>query len=472
MSSEHVAHLQRMANESWIGSPERAALDAAIAALSAPQPPAEAHCATCSCVPGMTPAVRFDATPAEKGGAVRDHLIRMGWTPPAEAKPAPYNRKRIAWELERTAMGDGYYGGALRAAREFPEATPSVRSLLDRWATGKQSGLSDQTDLCTFALQIYAADGESPQPPAEAQPDWEAAPPGATHYQPHQDAYYKRVSASEWYVWSRVEDRELLRWLPSPGTSDSAEWVVRPTDAHPSPSAPVGVEDAEVWLFKGTDGAWHTFHNEQHRLDTIADGRWEVRKFTALPQQPAAVGEEIMVNAAHDVYTLPLQPSGLSSGPRFVVHVPAPEQPAAVDDLTNAWRAAFVEERATRYREGGMKIEQARIHAETDAARIAALAQQPAADDSEQFRRGWQAGMLAGRASVQPAAVDEVISAARAVAKEHDGPLETIIYDSDDDEAGDRVCCRVRSYEPHAEGCPLIRLRAALAAQQGGRSDD
>lgn len=32
----------------------------------------------------------------------------------------------------------------------------------------------------------------------------------------------------------------------------------------------------------------------------------------------------------------------------------------------NAWRAAYVAERATRYREGGMKIEQARIHAETD----------------------------------------------------------------------------------------------------------
>lgn len=36
-----------------------------------------------------------------------------------------------------------------------------------------------------------------------------------------------------------------------------------------------------------------------------------------------------MVNAAHGVFTLPLQPSGLSSGPRFVVHVPPPEQPAA-----------------------------------------------------------------------------------------------------------------------------------------------
>ena len=40
-----------------------------------------------------------------------------------------------------------------------------------------------------------------------------------------------------------------------------------------------------------------------------------------------AVGEEIMVNTPYDVLTLPLQPSGLSSGPRFVVHVPGPEHP-------------------------------------------------------------------------------------------------------------------------------------------------
>lgn len=64
---------------------ERCFLDPS--AKPAPQSPAEAHCATCSCVPGMTPAVRFDTTPAEKEGAVRDHLIRMGWTPPAEAQP-------------------------------------------------------------------------------------------------------------------------------------------------------------------------------------------------------------------------------------------------------------------------------------------------------------------------------------------------------------------------------------------------
>src|SRR5690606_12834143 len=40
---------------------------------------------------------------------------------------------------------------------------------------------------------------------------------------------------------------------------------------------------------------------------------------------PAAEGEEIMVSVGYDVYTLPLHPTGLLSGPRFVVHVPGPE---------------------------------------------------------------------------------------------------------------------------------------------------
>lgn len=67
-------------------------------------------------------------------------------------------------------------------------------------------------------------------------------------------------------------------------------------------------------------------------LDVIE--QWRDRLEAAIasaPQQPAA-GEEIMVNAAHDVFTLPLQPSGLTSGPRFVVHVPGPRPPEAVDE--------------------------------------------------------------------------------------------------------------------------------------------
>lgn len=60
---------------------------------------------------------------------------------------------------------------------------------------------------------------------------------GATHYQPHQDAFYKRVSAHEWYVWSRIVEREPLHWCKAPGTSDSAEWVVRNQPTDPAPAA-------------------------------------------------------------------------------------------------------------------------------------------------------------------------------------------------------------------------------------------
>jgi hypothetical protein len=42
------------------------------------------HCRTCACGPNMTPALRFDLSPAQKEGAIREHLIRLGWTPPNE----------------------------------------------------------------------------------------------------------------------------------------------------------------------------------------------------------------------------------------------------------------------------------------------------------------------------------------------------------------------------------------------------
>jgi len=48
----------------------------------------------------------------------------------------------------------------------------------------------------------------------------------------------------------------------------------------------------------------------------------------------------------------------------------AEEAAAALEEAredAERWRQAFVDERASRYRADGMKIEQARIHAETDA---------------------------------------------------------------------------------------------------------
>lgn len=221
--------------------------------------------------------------------------------PAAEPQPATYNRKRIAWELERTAMGDGCYGNALRVAKDFPEATPSVRSLLDRWATGKQNGLSDQTDLCAFALQIYAADKESPiapvgvedlsccggndetpkshcmdcsrypgqlaqQPPAEAQPlawlsDWKHAANGGVT----RDADI----AAAWET--RGEVTPLYAAPPSAAVEVASDAVAKVvTDMRK--------QAAELEGSGGCEDAWaHHQKKFADRLDTLA-------------QQPAAVG--------------------------------------------------------------------------------------------------------------------------------------------------------------------------------------
>lgn len=65
-----------------------------------------------------------------------------------------YNEKQIGWELERTALGDGYYGDALRVAKDMPGISDLDCSLLDRWATGAQQSM-DHVRLQEFALKVY-----------------------------------------------------------------------------------------------------------------------------------------------------------------------------------------------------------------------------------------------------------------------------------------------------------------------------
>ena len=94
---------------------------------------------------------------------------------PAEQEPpvAPYNLKRIAWELERTALGDGFYGNALRVAKDLSGITPKDCSVLDRYATGAQTG-TDHVHLQWLAQWLYHKykRTEAPQPakPAEQEP--------------------------------------------------------------------------------------------------------------------------------------------------------------------------------------------------------------------------------------------------------------------------------------------------------------
>src|SRR5690606_20153205 len=66
-----------------------------------------------------------------------------------------YNHKRIGWELERTAMGDGYYGNALRVAKDIPGLTDQDRAVLDRYATGAQHD-TDHIALQDIAMRVYA----------------------------------------------------------------------------------------------------------------------------------------------------------------------------------------------------------------------------------------------------------------------------------------------------------------------------
>lgn len=98
-------------------------------------------------------------------GIETQETTREGWEAiAAAAGSSKYNTRRIAWELERTALGDGYFGNALRVAKDLPGLTADDRGLLDRWAAGNQGG-TDHVALQDLALRIDRA-GDEPPPEA------------------------------------------------------------------------------------------------------------------------------------------------------------------------------------------------------------------------------------------------------------------------------------------------------------------
>lgn len=66
-----------------------------------------------------------------------------------------YSYKQIGWELERTALCDGFYGNALRVAKDLPGITSEERALLDRFSSGAQVGGADGWDLQRLSKKIY-----------------------------------------------------------------------------------------------------------------------------------------------------------------------------------------------------------------------------------------------------------------------------------------------------------------------------
>jgi hypothetical protein len=92
-------------------------------------------------------------------GAQWEQRQEISWQP-----SSPYNPKRIGWELERTALGDGYYGSAIRAAMDFDCVTPVDMTVLQRYAAGVQKG-TDHIRLQEIAMKVYHTALEQSQEP-------------------------------------------------------------------------------------------------------------------------------------------------------------------------------------------------------------------------------------------------------------------------------------------------------------------
>ena len=84
---------------------------------------------------------------------------------PVEPPSNQYNNKRIAWELERTAMGDGYYGNALYVAMDMAQTTQTDREVLHRYMHGSNLK-TDHVKLQDLAMRIYTA------PVSKQEPDY------------------------------------------------------------------------------------------------------------------------------------------------------------------------------------------------------------------------------------------------------------------------------------------------------------
>lgn len=99
----------------------------------------------------------------------KDDLQNVGKI--SHAPSSPYNLKRIGWELERTALNDGYYGNALYVAKDIPGLSVDEKALLDRFITGITRD-ADHVGLQDLALKIYEMDEASMMEPVASIEDW------------------------------------------------------------------------------------------------------------------------------------------------------------------------------------------------------------------------------------------------------------------------------------------------------------
>ena len=83
-------------------------------------------------------------------------LIREALAEPVKQEPASnkYNHKRVGWELERTAMGDSYYGNALYSAMDLHFLNKREKDCLHRYMHGSETP-NDRFVLQDIANKVY-----------------------------------------------------------------------------------------------------------------------------------------------------------------------------------------------------------------------------------------------------------------------------------------------------------------------------
>ena len=100
--------------------------------------------------------------------------------------------------------------------------------------------------------------------------DWSQAPEGATHYQPHQGAYYKYSPSHRcWLIWSSDRPMGEPRWHKASGT-DEKQLIARPAAWDGTGLPPVGTvcivkPHNTLWGFSSTAGHERTvlaYHGE------------------------------------------------------------------------------------------------------------------------------------------------------------------------------------------------------------------
>ena len=70
--------------------------------------------------------------------------------------PDGFGPERIVWELNQTALGNAFYGSALRAAMDLDFLEEGDVEILQRYATGAQKS-TDHVGLQDIAIRIHAA---------------------------------------------------------------------------------------------------------------------------------------------------------------------------------------------------------------------------------------------------------------------------------------------------------------------------